>query len=770
MVLTTAPVPFGEVEGAVAHTAPAASTAPTKSVLSPLERAGWLSRLTFWWVNPLMSAGAKMTLTEEHLSGFLPRADTSANTVCRLEDAWNCELEKETPSLARAYWMAYRWPLFSFGHLLLIEGIAEVAGDIVQGIFAEKLTSGNADEVWFLGSVIVVLNVVKAATHALFYFESWRFGLKLRTATTALMYAKVLRLKLSSLNAVTTGYVTNLISNDIERFQKCGNYCHHIWVAPMVGVAVIVALWVEIGQSAGAGVVLSLVMIAVQIKSARAFGATRKATSTMTDARVKATTQAIQGASLVKMQTWEPAFSALISRLRESEVSMVLKANLLRAANAAMYFSTGALVSVATLGCFHLLGNELTPRKIYTCMGLFISFQLFIGLFLVSTIESFSEGYVTIRRVQEYLLLAEQPVNATESSNTTACKLPSVRMNHACASWTEGQPTIRGVSLDVEGAKLLAVIGEVGCGKSSLLQAILKELPLSAGTLEVSGTVRLLAQEPWIMTGTVRDNICFGLPCIPEKFDSVLAACSLLHDMQKLPNGVDTVLGEKGLMLSGGQKARIGFARLCYCDADVLLLDDPLSAVDTKVGNALLTEGINGYLKNKLRVLVTHQLQYLKSADQIVLLQNGEIAAIANSYDELRGLPAFQALNLPDELAEGGQSDIDDSLDGQPSEAAEAPSTLAADPDEAFGGITKNEDSETGAVTLDTYLSWCRAGGHWGLWAVAGVMMLSSQGSFRDCDSPLQNSLLISGLCERFASAFVCIFGLVGFAAPCCSK
>ena len=114
------PVPFGEVEGAVAHTAPAASTAPTKSVLSPLERAGWLSRLTFWWVNPLMSAGAKVTLTEEHLKGFLPRADTSANTVCRLEDAWNCELEKETPSLARAYWMAYRWPLFSFGHLLLI--------------------------------------------------------------------------------------------------------------------------------------------------------------------------------------------------------------------------------------------------------------------------------------------------------------------------------------------------------------------------------------------------------------------------------------------------------------------------------------------------------------------------------------------------------------------------------------------------------------------------------------------------------------------------
>lgn len=165
-------------------------------------------------------------------------------------------------------------------------------------------------------------------------------------------------------------------------------------------------------------------------------------------------------------------------------------------------------------------------------------------------------------------------------------------------------------------------MGQVGSGKSSLLQMLLKELPLNSGVLETIGEVSYASQEPWLFVSTVRNNILFGLPYTKSRYNRVVNVCALERDFELFPNGDRTLVGERGVSLSGGQRARINLARAVYRQADIYLFDDPLSAVDTHVGKHLFEECILKYLGEKTRILVTHQLQFLKHADQIIIMNN----------------------------------------------------------------------------------------------------------------------------------------------------
>ncbi|XP_055361141.1 ATP-binding cassette sub-family C member 4-like isoform X11 [Betta splendens] len=197
-------------------------------------------------------------------------------------------------------------------------------------------------------------------------------------------------------------------------------------------------------------------------------------------------------------------------------------------------------------------------------------------------------------------------------------------------------PTLQNVSFTVRPEQLLAVIGPVGAGKSSLLSAILGDLSQESGVVKVKGELSYTSQEPWIVPGTIRSNILFGKELNPQKYNRVLRACALKRDMDLLPGGDLAMVGDKGANLSGGQKARVSLARAVYQDADIYLLDDPLSAVDAEVGRHLFEECICGLLKKKPRILVTHQLQYLKAADQIVVLKEGQMVALG-TFNELQG-------------------------------------------------------------------------------------------------------------------------------------
>ena len=154
-----------------------------------------------------------------------------------------------------------------------------------------------------------------------------------------------------------------------------------------------------------------------------------------------------------------------------------------------------------------------------------------------------------------------------------------------------------------------------------MLKLILGELPLVSGSCRVIGSVAYASEEPWIIPGTIRQNILCGFDYDAHRYNKVIEIAALEADLGQLPKGDETTVGERGFSLSGGQKARVNLARCLYVDADIYLMDDPFSAVDNHVGQHLFDKAINGYLKDKIRVLVTHQLQHLKKADHIIILK-----------------------------------------------------------------------------------------------------------------------------------------------------
>ncbi|KAB0402447.1 hypothetical protein E2I00_009204, partial [Balaenoptera physalus] len=270
-------------------------------------------------------------------------------------------------------------------------------------------------------------------------------------------------------------------------------------------------------------------------------------------------------------------------------------------------------------------------------------------------------------------------------------------------------PTLQGLSFTVRPGELLAVVGPVGAGKSSLLSAVLGELPPSQGLVNVHGRIAYVSQQPWVFSGTVRSNILFGKKYEKERYEKVIKACALKKDLQLLEDGDLTVIGDRGTTLSGGQKARVNLARAVYQDADIYLLDDPLSAVDAE----------------KITILVTHQLQYLKAASQILILKDGEMVQKGTYTEFLKSGIDFGSI-LKKENEETEPSTVpgtptlrnrtfsESSVWSQQSSRPSLKDAAPEDQDTENIQVTLSEESRLeGKVGFKAYKNYFTAGAHW---------------------------------------------------------
>jgi len=204
---------------------------------------------------------------------------------------------------------------------------------------------------------------------------------------------------------------------------------------------------------------------------------------------------------------------------------------------------------------------------------------------------------------------------------------PQIFIENVTCFWshTSERPTLDNVSLNATNGQLVGITGPVGSGKTSLLMTILGEIPISSGKMSFIGKMAFVSQTPWVYSGTVRDNIVFGKEFHEQKYNKVIKVCDLEKDIASFTKRDLTEIGQRGVILSGGQRARVSLARAIYSDADIYLLDDPLSAVDAKVGRHLFDRCIKEFLDGRMRILVTHQLQFLKETDSVVILRNGSV-------------------------------------------------------------------------------------------------------------------------------------------------
>ena len=288
--------------------------------------------------------------------------------------------------------------------------------------------------------------------------------------------------------------------------------------------------------------------------------------------------------------------------------------------------------------------NILTPDKVFVCISLFNLLRLPLTLFPYA-FKLWIDLIVSITRITDFLNADE----LDDFQNKENCNLPenetnAVEVNNACFTWDHiKKPSLKNIKFEVPKGSLTAIVGVVGSGKSSLLQAIVGEMESVSGNVNIGGTISYVSQQAWIQNLTLKDNILFSQPYQEHKYQEIINACALEADLKILSNGDQTEIGENGINLSGGQKQRVALARALYFDCDIVLLDDPLSAVDAHVGKHIFDKVINknsGVLRSKTIIWVTNQVSYLPKVDQIIFIKNGQICESGNhaSLMENKGL------------------------------------------------------------------------------------------------------------------------------------
>ncbi|XP_063867034.1 ATP-binding cassette sub-family C member 4-like isoform X1 [Scylla paramamosain] len=607
---------------------------------NPRDDAGLINRMVFWWLIPLLRQGNRRSLNEDDLYTVQSR-DASFTLGNRLQKEWDKELEeskikKRKTSFVRALIRCFGWEFAAVGILAAIEECVLRIGQPLCLGYLIRYFNGEEGytfiDGWIYSTGVVMGSLLYIFTHHPYFFGVQHGGMTLRISSCTLIYRKALRLSKAALGKTTTGQMVNLLSNDVNRFDTSAIFLHYIWIGPLQTLIVLGILWNEIGPACLAGIMLLLLFVPFQTWLGRVFSKLRMATAHRTDERVRIMHEIINAMRIIKMYTWEKPFTTLTEAARKSELGVIMETNYYRAVNMSLFLTSSKVIIFVCLLTYVLTDNVLTAEKVFVTSSLINNVRLVMTLFFPFAIAMGSETLISCKRLQEFLEMEER-------EDTSYIDKPNLRpkpkdcclvMSGVTAKWsnTTEENTLTDVSFSVKAGELLVIVGPVGAGKGSLLNAILGELPAQSGRITVRGKIAYASQEPWVFSGTVRQNILFGKQFNEKKYEEVTRVCALEQDFKELPDGDMTTVGERGMALSGGQKARVNLARAVYADADIYLLDDPLSAVDSHVSRHLFDNCIMKHLKHKVRVLVTHQLQYLSSASEILVLKEGHMEAI----------------------------------------------------------------------------------------------------------------------------------------------
>ncbi|KAF9435418.1 hypothetical protein BGZ76_006323 [Entomortierella beljakovae] len=587
----------------------------------------------------------------------------------------------------------------------LLESVCKISGAVLLGHVIRFFDSPDMTMGEGMGYAIglFLITLFCGTVHHHNFFHVLRIGTWTRQGLISLMYRK--SLSLSTSTSISTGAVINLISNDLQPFESWAPFGLYTILGPLEMIVVMYFLWRELGVACLAGLLAFALLMPIQLFFTRWFSVVRTKTVHARDDRIRTLSDVFSGIELLKLSAWEIPFQEKILSLRSIEFGHIWKANVMRAINMSIYFFFPPLIGLFAFVAYWLQGKELTPDKVFVSLTLFNILRFSMTSYFPKSLEALAEVRVSVKRITDFLLLPElrkigdgvkvqddknqQPDNpdsqvpevlvemkkasfswslpvdseneiiklsakekmekATQDqkNGSESTSLSTEQENHTTSPKPETKLILRNISISIQKNELLAVVGPVGCGKSSFCMALMQEMTLVSGTLDVGHhqplqdntqqwpiTISYSAQSPWILAGTIRSNILFGSKFDRERYDKVISACELNRDLSLFPNGDATIIGERGVILSGGQRARVSLARAAYRDSDLYILDDPLSAVDPNVGQALFDNCINGFLKDKSRVLVTHQLQYIKDCKNVIVLEHGQITH-TGSVDEV---------------------------------------------------------------------------------------------------------------------------------------
>lgn len=719
---------------------------------SSFDQANIVSRWLFSWILPLYTIGNKRPLEFRDLYGCCHK-DEPILVTSRLERNWQEQLKRPRASFLSALTKTFLWET-CWNNLLMM--IPELVVRLAQPFMLEAIIrylkqSPNAcrrdkscvtfEFAQWMASLLVISSLVLQVTRHYAWFLCSKSGNNIRTAITAMLYKKVLRMSKSSSKQAEMGQVINVIANDLTRFEDLSWNIHAIPLAPIMTGIVIWFTYDLIQECCFVGLAVIVLLLPIQAIMGRLFTRYRRSTAVITDKRVRLMSEIIAAMKLIKFYCWEVPFSTLTGSIRQAEVEEIRKSYFLKGANAALFFIGTRVMLFATFVAYVALGNKLRPELVYTVMTLYNAIRLPVTNRFPAAIGTTAETLVAIKRIEDILLVEEK----CESNVINSSSYPpsSLRFFNYNGKWNKRleATSLTDVNLQVKPGQLVVIIGPVGSGKSCFLWSILGEIHTVTGLISLNGSTSYASQESWCFGGTIQQNILITNSMQRDRYDQVVVACGLEKDLSLLPQGDLTFVGEKGHILSGGQKARVSLARAVYHKADYYLMDDPLSSVDPKVASHIFDKCIKGFLAGKTVLLVTHQLQFIEQADAIIYMNESRVAAfgpygdLVNSSCEFRDFIDARKREQEESDRKKLESQKANALSLKVDELAQL--ETASDRTESITSnkmdfeppnCSRDENRETGSLGLDVYWRYYRAGNSLPLLTFALFITLGSQG------------------------------------------
>ncbi|CAG8440521.1 10797_t:CDS:10 [Scutellospora calospora] len=695
---------------------------PSSNLEVPEPNVNIFSSLTFWWVNGIMRLGYKRPLEKDDLY-VLNDARLARQLTDEFEVEWQKEMQKiklgKKPSLLKVlnrvlwakFWLGgfYRWfsDTLQVTSLLFLKALLNF---VTQAYYA-NIQNDEQPPTYFGYILIVIMFLMQMGATIFqnqFFYHSMETGFLSHTILINAIYQKALVISGKARSLFTAGKITNLMSTDTTRIDFACGYFHILWAAPIQICIALSLLILNIGPSALAGFALLVVVSPLQGKFVSLLASTRVKAAGITDERVKLTQEVLLGIRVIKYYAWEDSFWDSLNKLRKKEISLIRFLLIMRATITGFAMVFLVFATILSFITYSLTGGTLEPGIVFSSLALFNILRLPL-MFLPMVLASSTDAYVSANRISEFLQADELSILpdidpneksairltdgefiweiiSNEKAPTPTDEISGTSTTFTPADSPEKLENIQpfspkshlcDINFTIPRGTLVAIIGTVGSGKTSLLSALVGEMKRIKGEIIFGGKVGYCPQTAWIQNATLRDNITFGLPFDEEKYKQVIKDCCLEPDLKILPAGDMTEIA-------------------VYYDAEIVLLDDPLSAVDAHVGRYLFTNCIQGALAKKTRVLVTHHLHYLPQVDYIICMEDGKIAE-QGTYEELiKNGKAFSKL-----IAEYGETE----------------------------GLMTKEERQTGAVDNSIYFTYIRNAGGFLLIPLMLFLLIMMQGT-----------------------------------------
>ncbi|XBW36311.1 hypothetical protein QEN19_001894 [Hanseniaspora menglaensis] len=645
----------------------------SSKVDNPYNHADIFSKISFSWMTKLMKLGYEKYLDEDDLYE-LPKEFKSNSVSSKISKVF----KKYPTSLAFTIFATFKKEIVLSGIFKLIYDVLsftqpQILKALINFVSNYNKYSAIDPEKYpiakgcMLTFYMFLIGFIQTSILHQYFFLNFNSGMNCRSGLTSIIYKKALKLGSENNELGSTGDIVNLMSVDVQRIQDLFQWGQIIWSGPTQLILALFELYQLLGKSMLIGLAIIFIMMPINSFIVKYQKSLQKQQMVYKDSRTKLISEILNAIKSIKLYCWESFFKAKLDHIRnDQELKNLKRMGIVQACTNFQFNIVPFLVSSSTFIVFVIFNKEtpLSTEIVFPALALFNLLQFPLAV-IPMVITSFVEASVSIERLTRFL-------NNEELQNDAMKKLPLpenskkgdvlVKLENCTFLWQrkpEYKVALSNIDFVGEKGKLHCIVSKIGNGKTALMKAMLGDIIRVEGEGTIKGSIAYCSQNPWIINASIRENVVFGKRFDADFYEKTIKACSLDTDLTMFTDGDKTVVGEKGLQLSGGMKARVALARAVYSRADIYLLDDPLSAVDEHVAKHLLKHvlGPHGLLQSKCRVLATNKISSLNMSDSVTLLENGTVAERGHFDDLIKLGDSSKLCRLINEFGKKGNND-----------------------------------------------------------------------------------------------------------------